>query len=87
MNLKSYSYKVISIRKKTKAKWWADLEVGTIIHFHMDMKRKGGAASRGLYATSITCVNQTKQTTYVYSQTEVCNYLEKFELSTVSCIL
>jgi len=84
MNLKSSSYRVIGIKKKTRAKWWADLHVGHIVHFRMDIEKKGGA-SNGLYATYITCVNQTKQTTFDYSQTQMVRYLDQFELSPVVC--
>ncbi|ALA07224.1 hypothetical protein SECTIM467_100 [Brevibacillus phage SecTim467] len=82
--MKSPLYEVIGIKKKTRARFFEDVEVGDKVQFSMTMRHAGRASGGGVYASDVKAMNLTKGTYAIKSQSEAANIIERtFELKVV----
>jgi hypothetical protein len=80
--LRSNDQRVISIIKPTKAKFFADIEVGDRLHFYLTMSRPG--RNRGVtYAQYLTVLNLSNGRRSTESMTSLTNRLQSFELEEI----
>jgi acyl-CoA hydrolase len=80
IEMKSEAQVVMKIKKKTKAVFFKDVEVGDSLRFKTYLKNVG-RSSHGTYASTVTVENLSKRTSdSSKSQSQIANILHNFEL-------
>jgi len=82
--LKSNTYKIVSIKKKTKAQVFEKFQVGDLIQFEMEIEHAGRASGGGVYASDVRTVNLTQGIAKRKSQSQLVSILDNFEIEVVS---
>lgn len=75
--LKSNPFKVIEIKKSTKAEMFRNVEVGDILGFEMSIKHSGRSSGGGVYASNVYITNITKNDYIHKTQSELTNILNR----------
>ncbi|MFK4473722.1 hypothetical protein ABH897_003453 [Paenibacillus sp. RC73] len=85
ITLTSARYKIAAIKRKTRAKTFADWRVGDEIQLSTGIEHKGGASGGGVYASYFKAENPTQGTSVSKSQSEMSYLLRSvFEIEPVT---
>lgn len=79
--MRSNPHKVTKIKKKTRAQFFEDIEVGDVLIFQSSVR--GPGRGRGTYAGTIVTMNQTKDTAKAKTPNQLDDILENFTLEEV----
>lgn len=78
--LKSDTYQVVGINKKTSVKFFKNLKLGSLIKFEVELKR-AGSGNHGTYATYIKATNLNTKETIDKSFNQMARILDNYELA------